>query len=114
MTGRRTVALTWCSRDVGNQECPSRLIRSEPWRTARAGEASAPARALFDESDSMQPETIGAVVARMQAIESDVADLRMRVEAEELEISDRRYLSRCFDLLGMELRALRQYLVGLD
>lgn len=62
----------------------------------------------------MQPETISEIVVRMRVIETDVAALRHSVESEQLAFSDRRYLSRCFDLLDMELRALRQYLVGLD
>lgn len=61
----------------------------------------------------MHPETISQVIERMQLIESDVASIRETVESEELGMSDRRYLSRCFDLLDMELRALKQYLLGL-
>ena len=49
----------------------------------------------------------------MQVIETDVAAIRQTVESEDLGTSDRRYLSRCFDLLDMELRALKQYLLGL-
>ena len=49
----------------------------------------------------------------MQLIETDVASIRQTVESEDLGVSDRRYLSRCFDLLDMELRALKQYLLGL-
>ncbi len=61
----------------------------------------------------MQPDTISQVIERMQMIESDVASIRQAVESEDLGTSDRRYLSRCFDLLNMELHALKQYLIGL-
>ena len=61
----------------------------------------------------MQSERFSQVIERMQLIETDVASIRQTVESEELGTSDRRYLSRCFDLLDMELRALKQYLLGL-
>lgn len=61
----------------------------------------------------MQSETIGAITARLQSIASDVSGLRRTLDAEELSISDRQYVSRCFDLLEMELSALRQYIDGL-
>ena len=50
---------------------------------------------------------------RVQAIESDIVALRRTIDGEELSVSDHQYLSRCFDLLAMELDALRQYLHGL-
>jgi RNA polymerase-interacting CarD/CdnL/TRCF family regulator len=61
----------------------------------------------------MQSETIGAITARLQSIASDVSGLRRALDAEELLVSDRQYLWRCFDLLEMELSALRQYFDGL-
>ncbi len=61
----------------------------------------------------MEPEMIGAVITRVQAIESDVAALRRTLDGEAMAVSDRQYLARCFDLLDMELRALRQYLHGM-
>ncbi|HEV3485863.1 MAG TPA: hypothetical protein VG106_10670 [Vicinamibacterales bacterium] len=61
----------------------------------------------------MDAETIGAVIARVHGIESDVGALRRTIDAEQLSVSDRQYVSRCFDLLTMELDALRQYLRGL-
>lgn len=61
----------------------------------------------------MDAETIGGVLARVQAIESDVVALRRTIDGEELSVSDHQYLSRCFDLLTMELDAVRQYLHGL-
>ena len=61
----------------------------------------------------MDAATIGDVIARVQAIESDVAALRRTIDGEVLSVSDHQYLSRCFDLLTMELDALRQYLGGL-
>jgi hypothetical protein len=62
----------------------------------------------------MDPETIGAVLSRVEGIESDVGALRRTIDAEALSVSDRQYVSRCFDLLHMELEALRQYLGGLS
>ena len=61
----------------------------------------------------MDAETVGGVLARGQAIESDIAALRRTIGGEELSVSDHQYLSRCFDLLTMELDAVRQYLHGL-
>lgn len=61
----------------------------------------------------MDAETIGGVLARVQAIESDIVALRCTIVGEELSVSDHQYLSRCFDLLTMELDAVRQYLHGL-
>ena len=53
------------------------------------------------------------LIARLDAIQSDIGELRRIVDAEQLAVSDRQYLTRCFDLLIMELDALRQYLGGL-
>jgi hypothetical protein len=61
----------------------------------------------------MDAETIGGAIARVQAIESDVVALKRTIVGEELSVSDHQYLSRCFDLLTMELDAVRQYLRGL-
>lgn len=61
----------------------------------------------------MDAEAIGGVLVRVQAIESDIVALRRTIDGEELSVSDHQYLSRCFDLLAMELDALRQYLHGL-
>ena len=61
----------------------------------------------------MDAQTTGAVIARVQAIESDIGELRRTIDAEALSMSDRQYLDRCFDLLNMELEALRQYIGGL-
>jgi hypothetical protein len=61
----------------------------------------------------MQEETSGPLVSRVRAIEDDVSALRRTLEGEELATGDRQYLSRCFDLLDMELVAIRQYLDGL-
>lgn len=52
-------------------------------------------------------------VARVRSLELQVTTLRRSLDAERLPITDRQYLSRCFDLLDMELGALRQYLNGM-
>jgi len=57
----------------------------------------------------MDAQTKGAVMSRVQAIASDIDALRRIVDAEPLSVSDRQYLSRCFELLQMELEALREY-----
>lgn len=57
----------------------------------------------------MDAQTKGAVMSRVQAIASDIDALRRIVDAEPLSVSDRQYLSRCFELLQMELKALREY-----
>ena len=62
----------------------------------------------------MLEETAGALVRHVQTIESDVAALRQVLEAEQLAVSDRQYLTRCFELLDMELVAIRQYIDGLS
>jgi prefoldin subunit 5 len=60
----------------------------------------------------MDPQTIETVIARVEAIESEIAALRQAIDRHELAVSDRQYLSRCFELLTMELEALRSYLRG--
>jgi hypothetical protein len=76
---------------------------------------TAPRRhATFIGEQPMQEETAGALVRHVQTIESDVAALRQVLDAEELAVSDRQYLTRCFDLLDMELVAIRQYIDGLS
>ena len=61
----------------------------------------------------MAPEMIGAVIGRVRAIESEVDSLRRCIDGADLVSSDRQYLARCFDLLDLELDALREYVVGL-
>jgi hypothetical protein len=61
----------------------------------------------------MQEETTGALVRHVETIASDVAALRQALDSEQLGVGDRQYLSRCFDLLDMELVAIRQYIDGL-
>jgi hypothetical protein len=60
----------------------------------------------------MNAETTRAVIVRVQVIEADIVALRRIIDGEELSVSDHQYLSRCFDLLTMELEAVRQYLQG--
>jgi hypothetical protein len=64
-------------------------------------------------NDPMEAETIGALLARVHAIESDMGMLQRTIDGESLAVSDRQYVARCFDLLHMELAALREYLGGL-
>ena len=61
----------------------------------------------------MDRQAMAAAIARVEVIEAEAAELRQLVEREPLAPSQRQYLSRCFDLLDMELSALRQYLARL-
>lgn len=61
----------------------------------------------------MTTEAISAAIARVRSIEADLVTLRRALDAERLVMSDRQYLARCFDLLDMELTALRLFLDGL-
>lgn len=61
----------------------------------------------------MQSDTISTLTTRVGTLQADISDLRRAVDLEELTVSDRQYLSRCFDLLDMELSALRDFLTGL-
>lgn len=62
----------------------------------------------------MTSEPISAAITRVQSLTSDVDSLRRSIDAQDLPLNDRQYLSRCFDLLEMELTALRDYLGGLS
>jgi hypothetical protein len=62
----------------------------------------------------MNAEGMAAVISRVQEIETDVGALRRALDTEQIAEGDRQYVSRCFDLLAMELEALRQYLRGLS
>lgn len=61
----------------------------------------------------MEAETIGVLLEQVHAIEEQIRGLRRTVDAEALAVSDRQYLSRCFDLLDMELGAIGQYIDGM-
>lgn len=65
-------------------------------------------------SRRMDAETIGGMIGRVHAIESDILALRRSIDGQQLSVSDHQYLSRCFDLLTMELDAVRRYLHGLS
>lgn len=47
----------------------------------------------------------------MERIELEVELLRREIETTPLERSERQYVSRCFELLEIELRAVRQFLL---
>lgn len=48
--------------------------------------------------------------ARLRSIESEIHALHSAIDAQPLAPSQRQYLARCFDLLQIELTALRTYL----
>ncbi len=59
------------------------------------------------------PETAGDLIARIRSIECDVKALQITVAAEPLTVNQRQYLARWFDLLHMELTAVRTYIADL-
>ncbi|HVS31084.1 MAG TPA: hypothetical protein VMS98_06490 [Thermoanaerobaculia bacterium] len=61
----------------------------------------------------LHPETAGSIMSRVRSLEEDVEILRHALDGEDLASSDRQYLSRCFDLLKMEVDALREYIEAL-
>lgn len=61
----------------------------------------------------MEAGTIGVLLDQVHAIEEQIRALRRTVDGEALAVSDRQYLSRCFDLLDMELGAIGQYIDGM-
>lgn len=50
-------------------------------------------------------------LGHMERIELEVELLRREIETTPLERSERQYVSRCFELLEIELRAVRQFLL---
>lgn len=62
---------------------------------------------------SMKEETVDAVVARIQSIEAELKALQSTLDTEPLAANQRQYLARCFDLLHIELTAVRAYLAEL-
>ncbi|HYC93798.1 MAG TPA: hypothetical protein VEO54_31635 [Thermoanaerobaculia bacterium] len=58
----------------------------------------------------MKAETVEALVGRIHAVEAEVDVLHSAVAAETLPASQQQYLARCFDLLRMELAAVRTYI----
>jgi hypothetical protein len=61
----------------------------------------------------MNQETTADVLARLEELQRGVDALRRTVDGSRYAISDRQYLARCFDLLTMEMTALREYLAGM-
>ena len=53
-------------------------------------------------------------MTRVRTLEENVESLRRTLDGEDLATGDRQYLSRCFELLKMEVDALREYIEGLD
>lgn len=49
----------------------------------------------------------------IMSMHDDVEVLRASIDAEPLAANQRQYLSRCFDLLHMEMTAVRNYIEGL-
>ncbi len=61
----------------------------------------------------MNSDRWSPLLERVTGVESEIDSIRRSIEGEDLPPSDRQYVSRCFDLLDMELEALRQYLGAL-
>ena len=62
----------------------------------------------------MKPETVDTFIGRIEAIEAEVGLLQATMEGEGLAPSERQYLARCFDLLHIELAAVRSYIAALE
>lgn len=62
----------------------------------------------------MNAKTINAVIAHVESIDAQVEVLRATLETEALAADQRQYLARCFDLLHIELSAVRSYIEGLQ
>ncbi|MFP5245509.1 MAG: hypothetical protein ACLGH0_02355 [Thermoanaerobaculia bacterium] len=61
----------------------------------------------------ISPETADSLIARIRSIEADVDIVRKTIAAEPLAANQQQYLARCFDLLDMELAAVRTYITDL-
>jgi hypothetical protein len=61
----------------------------------------------------MRPETTDALTGRIRSIEAELDALQSAIAAEQLARSERQYLARCFELLHMELDAVRACIVEL-
>ena len=59
---------------------------------------------------TMRPETVLVLTNRIRAIEAEIDVLHASVDAEPLAANQRQYLGRCFDLLHMELAAVRTFI----
>jgi hypothetical protein len=58
----------------------------------------------------MEQTNVDAAISRLRTIATEVGALRQELDELGLAVSDRQYVSRCFDLLGMELTALQEFL----
>ncbi|MGN6183665.1 MAG: hypothetical protein ACTHQM_08440 [Thermoanaerobaculia bacterium] len=62
----------------------------------------------------MTSDHVSSAIARLQSITTDVDALRRSLDEHDLALTDRQYLSRCFELLSMELGAVSDYLRGMS
>lgn len=58
----------------------------------------------------MEENNRNLLLTRVLDMRRETSQLRQIVDGEQLLASDHQYLSRCFDLLDMELGALQQYI----
>jgi hypothetical protein len=61
----------------------------------------------------IERETLHRTLAEVTTLATNVATLRRALDGEPLSTADRQYLSRCFDLIDLELAALREFVEGL-
>ena len=59
------------------------------------------------------PAIADGLIARIRSIEAEVETLQATIAAEPLATNQQQYLARCFDLLHMELSAVRTYIEDL-
>lgn len=62
---------------------------------------------------SITSETADALIERIRSLEAEVEVLQCTVEREPLSANQQQYLARCFDLLHMELTAVRTYVADI-
>ena len=59
------------------------------------------------------PDTAERLIARIGSLETELDMLQAAIAAEPLAANQQQYLARCFDLLHMELTAVRTYVADL-
>ena len=58
----------------------------------------------------MAREAIHSLLEQVESMQRTVASLSLTLRGEVIDDRDRQYLSRCFELLDMELAAITEYL----
>jgi hypothetical protein len=64
-------------------------------------------------SQHSRTEALADVLRHVETMAADVAAMRRTIVTQDLATSDLQYLCRCFDLLDLELGAVRDYVNGM-